>query len=166
MIFDWPVYLSGLLAMLTVATWTAMAHKDVREQVLRTAGAICIVWALGVLYISNTGNYDPWEFNLFIDGAAMMAILWHPAGRGQAAVGWLYILQMAYHGYYGGRELAGWSNDILLYYDVLTFIAYLQLLAAGVWCGGIWLQNRLPRLRPFRNPVGRVSSHRAGGEER
>lgn len=163
MMLDWQAYLSGLAAMAGVSIATGWFIPAVREQVLRTAAAIILVWAFGILYITNTGNYDPWEFNLFIDGAAMTAILWHPAGRGQAVVGWLYILQLVYHGYYGSRELLGADNSIDLYYNVLTVIAWVQLLAVGLWCGGIWLQDRLPRHGAVRNPVGHIPPHRTGG---
>lgn len=162
---DWPAYLAGLVAVLAMSAATGLRHKESREQLWRTAGAIAFVWAFGILYTSNTGNQDPWEFNLFIDSAAMAAILWHPAGRAQAIVGWLYLGQLICHSSYGVRELLGFYTDILLYYNALTGIAWLQLLAVGVWCGGIWLQDRLPRLRAAGHPMGRLPPRRAGGEK-
>jgi hypothetical protein len=162
--FDWPAYLTGLVITLVLSAIVGLCNPDPREKLWRTASAIALVWALGKLYISNTGNYDPWEFNLFIDSAAMAVILWHPAGRPQAVIGWLYMLQMAYHSYYGSRELLGYSNDVVLYYLALTVIAWSQLLTLGIWCGGIWFQDRLPRLWPNRHSVGHLPARRNSGK--
>lgn len=133
------------------------------EVLWRVAGVVLANWCAGTVFIWQTRNFDPWEFNLFIDSLAMMVVLWHPAGKAQVLLGLLYIGQICLHIVYGSRELLSYPNDILFYYNALTVIAWAQLLVLGGWASGIggaivdvgrWAMGRAPRrkshLRAYR----------------
>lgn len=63
------------------------------------------------------------------DALACIAITLHPAGKWQSLVGFSYILQCGFH---VGRIISP-TPDIFLYWDRLTFTAYLQLAFLGGW---------------------------------
>jgi hypothetical protein len=142
-----PAYMGGLFAMLLVAVLTTWWHPEQRKQMLRTAAAILLNWLAGTVYVQNTGNYTPWHFSIFIDAAAALAVMYHPAGRAQGFIGLFYFFQIAGHTAFGIRRLLGLPADPVFYYDAITWVAWAQLAAMGVWCGGIWIGSGVRRLR-------------------
>lgn len=139
-------YASGLLFAVLLSLYTGWKHEEAREQLWRVAAAILINWFAGLLYIRNTGNFSPWEFNLFIDSAAAFAVMWRPAGRVQGYIGLFYFFQIAAHVAYGIRDWAKMPNDPVFYYEAITLVAWAQLGALGAWTGGIWGKRFLHRV--------------------
>jgi len=139
-------YMTGLGCVVLFCLYTGWKHEEAREQLWRVAAAILINWCAGMLYIGNTGNQAPWEFNLFIDSAAAFAVMWRPAGRVQGYIGLFYFFQIAAHVAYGIRDWAKMPNDPVFYYEAITLVAWAQLVALGAWAGGIWGKRFLHRL--------------------
>jgi hypothetical protein len=152
-----PVYLSGLVVASLVAFVTGWRFKPHRWQLWRVAGAIFLNWLLGTAYVLKTGDYTPWMFSIVLDAITAAAVMWHPAGRTQVYIGLFYALQIAGHIGYGGRRLFGMEASALFYYDALTWIAWAQLLAIGVWAGGLWVRDTLHRSRPVRHALDRTA---------
>lgn len=152
-------FMVGLFVMLAVVAPTAAAHRDQREQMLRTAVAILCNWIAGVAYVSITDNHSAWHFNIFIDAAAAFAVMFHPAGKVQGFIGLFYLIQIAGHVAFGIRRLTGMSADPIYYYDAITYVAWLQLAAMGAWCGGVWIGNLLHHLRHRGDAPDRRASH-------
>jgi hypothetical protein len=140
-------YMAGLFTMLLAVALTAWLHRGQRPQMLRTAGAILLNWLVGFVYVQNTGNFTPWHFSIFVDAAAALAVMYHPAGRVQGFIGLFYFFQIAGHTAFGIRRLLGLPADPVFYYDAITWVAWAQLAAMGVWCGGIWIGSAVRRMR-------------------
>jgi hypothetical protein len=155
MMTDLPAYAGGLLTMLVVVGFTAHRFTNERWQLARVALAIFLNWLAGASYVIATENYTPWHFSIFIDALAAFAVMWQPAGRVQGFIGLFYLLQIAGHTAFGVRRLFGLGADPLYYYDAITFVAWAQLLAMGVWSGGLWGRSLFRRLRDRRDEAGR-----------
>lgn len=132
-----PAYLIGLFAACMACLVTAHYHRASSEQLVRTAGVIALNWVAGVLYVSASGVYTPWAFNIALDTLCAAAIMLHPAGRAQAYIGLFYCAQIAFHCAFGMHEASGFPADGAAYYDAITWIAWGQLAAMGAWCVGI-----------------------------
>lgn len=133
------VYLSGLLAAAFIVAATAIRYSDVRWQMLRTISAIALNWCVGASYAWFSSDYTPWGLSIAIDAAAAGAIMLHPAVRTQAYIGLFYFFQIACHVAFGFRGILGLETSETFYYDAITYIAWAQLAALGVWCGACWL---------------------------
>lgn len=125
---------------------------------LRTMAAIVLNWLAGIIYVHNTGNATPWHYNIFIDAAAAAAIMYHPASRVQGYIGLFYGFQIAGHVTFGARQLLGIPTDEVFYYDAITYVAWAQLAALGVWSGAIWVADLVYRLWNYRH-----ADHRRAG---
>lgn len=158
-----PAYALGLLAIVLLTGLTGWKHLESRGQLWRVGAALALNWGAGLLYVSNTGNYTPWQFSIFIDSAAALTILFHPAGRAQAYIGLFYLFQIAGHIAYGGRHLLGYPADPVYYYDAITWVAWAQLLAVGVWSIGLWCGDILHRIRDRGHALDRRKVVRVGG---
>lgn len=132
---DMIPYLSALsgVSLLCGATWLFIRP----DALIRCLGAVVLVWMAGYLYGGLTGDYTHWQFNILTDVLAAFLILRHPAGKMQAALGGTYAVQVAMDVAYGARATWGTPNPIA-YYDMLTIVAFAQLLVLGAWAGGIW----------------------------
>jgi hypothetical protein len=159
-----PAYLAGLIVCALFALAVGWLEKDYRGQLWRVAGALAVNWCAGFLYVTNTGNETPWQFSIFIDSMCAAVIMLRPTGRTQVYIGLFYMLQIACHIAYGGRQLLKLPVDAVLYYDTITWIAWAQLLAVGVWGSGIWGRNRLHRFWPVRHAPYRAARLRGTGE--
>lgn len=148
---DWPAYLAGLLGMLVLAALTVRWHPRERWQIVRCALAILINWIAGMIYVWQTRDYTPWAFNIFIDAAAALAVMYHPAGRVQGFLGLFYLFQIAGHTAFGVRQWLGLPADPVYYYNTITWIAWAQLAAMGGWCGAIWSGDLVHWLRDRRD---------------
>jgi len=159
-------YASGLFCVALLAGFTGWRRKEVRWQIWRVGFVLAANWFLGFVFVTQTGNYTPWIFSLLIDALAAFAIMYRPAGKIQGLIGLTYFFQIAGHIAYGGRGLIGLETDPLYYYDALTFVAWVQLLAVGAWGAGIWgkcalhslgyLGHALDRRKGARNDGGQT----------
>lgn len=150
-----PAYLAGLVAISAVAFVTGWRFREWRNQLWRVSTAVFLNWALGTVYVAFTGDYTPWMFWIALDFVTAVAVMWHPAGRMQVYIGLFYALQIAGHIAFGGRRLVGLSADPIWYYDAVTYVAWAQLGAIGVWAGGIWVGAMLHRDRNSRPALHR-----------
>lgn len=116
-------------------------------KMMRTVAAIFANWALGTAFVLATGIYDAWAFSLALDAMTAFAILYHPAGRPQAAIGWAYIAQIIMHAVYAVSDHAIAQHA---YWQLLTWIAYLQLALLGGWVGHGWYRYFRHRRNSFR----------------
>ena len=85
------------------------------------AGNMALVWAAQAL----SGSYTPWLAFTCIDAATAFVVLAHPAGRSQAMIGAIYVLQIITHVAFGA---AGAHGDARFYLDLLAFGGGCQLL--------------------------------------
>lgn len=159
-------YVIALAAFSILGLWSGWKRKAPRWQIWRSVVAIAFNWLAGTVYITETGDYTPWQFSLFIDSGAALAILYHPAGREQAFLGWSYGLQIAAHIVFGALVTAGYSPPQDAYYRYLTYIAFVQLLILGDWSIGGRLENYLRRLWPRFDATYRRARLRIAGEEK
>jgi len=150
-----PIFAVGLFIMLVLAALTAMRQKEISWQIVRCAAAILVNWIAGTLYVWRTGDFTPWHFSIFIDAAAALAVMYHPAGRVQGCIGLFYLFQIAFHVAFGIRTILHMSADPIYYYDAITYIAWAQLAAMGLWCGGVWMGDFLHRLRHRHDAAAR-----------
>jgi hypothetical protein len=143
------LYALGLGVAIAAAGFTSLRYPN--GQLVRSMAAVALNWMLGLAFNFGTGITDGWWFNICIDIAAAVVILYRPAGRWQAALGVTYCIQIAMHCGYGLLAIKG-ATDPMAYYNWLTGIAWLQLLVVGGWCGGVWSGR------------GSVDRDRAGGD--
>lgn len=149
---DLGPYLAALIGVsaLCLVTW----HYLRPVAVLRCLLAVIAVWLAGYAYGDLSGDMTHWGFNILTDALAAWAILRHPAGKMQAALGGTYAVQLVMHSSYGAREW--WSvPDPNAYYDMLTIVAYAQLFILGGWSIGIWGRAAFDRWRPVAGPLDR-----------
>lgn len=123
----------GGVAVLCTATW--MINRS--TALMRCLGAVVLVWVAGYAYGALIGDYTHWQFNILTDVIAAFLILRHPAGKMQAALGGMFAVQVSAHVAYGARATWG-TPDAIAYYDMLTIVAFAQLLVLGAWSIGIW----------------------------
>lgn len=142
---DLPAFSAGMLFTVLLVLSTCWRYGEQREQMLRTMTVIILNWFAGIVYVSNTENPTPWHYNIFIDAAAAIAVMYHPAGRVQGYIGLFYFFQISAHVAFGARRLLGIPTDEIFYYDAITYVAWAQLAALGVWCGGVWLADLVHR---------------------
>lgn len=114
---------------------------------IRTAIAIALNWAVLTAFVLLTGIHNAWPLYLAADAATAFVILYQPAGRMQALIGWTYMAQIMIH------VIFATSNPILAdypYWELLLWIAWVQLALLGGWIGGRWLgyPDRGDRLVP------------------
>ena len=155
------LYVYGLICTSAISCAVTFFCQSARGQIMRTIGAIVACWIVGYTYIHNTQNWDPWAFNILLDGITALAIMWRPAGNAQGYIGILYCIQIAMHIGYGIRDWLGMPTDRWAYYDGLTFIAWCQLLVLAVWAGGLGGKRILDRYRPrlFKRLGGYSAGH-------
>lgn len=102
---------------------------------IRTGITILLNWAAGMAFILATDIRDPWALSLGLDALAAFVILYHPAGRAQSAIGWAYIAQILIHAVYA---VSNHAIAVQAYWQILTWIAFVQLAILGGWIGGFW----------------------------
>jgi len=142
-----------------------LVSDAIYEPFPRSMLAITGNWLLGLGFIALTGWTDCWLYNIVIDTAAAIAILWRPAGRAQAMLGVSYCVQIAMHTGYGAALLRYGSAEKFIYYDRLTTVAWAQLLIMGGWAIGTgvvagYRRWRRAALRPSAPGARRVGAPR------
>lgn len=115
-------YLTGLVL---IAGSLALFSRGAVE---RCASVLLANWVAQYVYNDWAGAFTPWGWFTFIDALSAAAILWRPAGRWQAALGMTFAAQIVCHFIRAKGGLA--QHD---YWQVLTNIAWLQLMLLGVW---------------------------------
>ena len=116
--------LSAAQAFVLVALLIALRRGG---PLARTAWALAINFALMWIYPMATGRYSDWLFFLAVDALTARVVLLQPAGRWQAVVGFLLIVQCVMHVRYGiGVKSEQITSN---YLDTLTAIGWGQLVA-------------------------------------
>lgn len=161
---EMPVYATGLLvtAILCALSWWKVRDGAIVRSMVTVAG----IWVAGASYVAETGIYDPWQLSIALDVMAATIILRHPAGVYQALLGVLFILQIAMHIGYAGAKWQGGGNPYL-YYDAVTYAAWVQLLVLSGWASERLSENWLRRVwrRGAPPPRRAHNHHRVEGEE-
>ncbi len=122
---------------------------------IRTAATLLANWFVGSAYVYATGIPDAWYFSLLLDTISAAIILHQPAGKVQALIGATFMGQILLHGVYA------FSNHVLganPYWQMLTAMAFVQLLLLGGWTiapglRSLW-KRRNPRLANAASTTG------------
>lgn len=160
---DMPSYALGLAMTVAFAAVTCLHIPATVKQLCRVAGVLLANWLAGMAFFALSNDYSAWYFNIFIDAAAAFVVLWKPVGKAQQYIGLFYFIQLAGHIAYGSRILLGYPANAAYYYDAITIVAWLQLLAVWGWAGGLWLQALLHHLRHRGHALDRGSLARDDG---
>lgn len=104
------------------------------EQMTRVYAALLCNWAANTSYVLYSGVYDPATWFAMTDMIAAAIILSHPAGRVQAAIGWIYMAQIITHAVYFLRG----GTEIDAYLTLLDQLGALQMILLGGWGIGRW----------------------------
>lgn len=122
-------YIVGLAVVALLAL--SLAHPPMT----RTCLAIVGNWLANAGFVLLSGDHvAAWWFAL-ADLTAAAVILRHPAGRVQAAIGWVYVAQIIAHFVFIVRAEEAAAYD---YWLLLTRLAWLQILLLGGWTIGRW----------------------------
>lgn len=137
----------------------AAAHHHRCPLLMRSAWVLAANFIACNLAAVATGRFAPVEWLLLIDVASAILMLWHPAGRTQAILGMVYIVQLGLHGVHWA---AGETGSAVFYLTMLNVGGGLQiafLLSGAVngdgrrqvaWTGGVGRNDNVavrPRLR-------------------
>lgn len=110
--------------------WRRMLALDPLE---RTATVLMANWAFNTAYVLGTGIYDPWWWFIVTDAAAARLVIHQPAGKAQALIAALYMIQIAMHAVYFASDKA---LAAMQYWWVLIGLAIVQLVILGGWASG------------------------------
>lgn len=107
-------------------------------QMIRTALVLLCNWIAGTAFVLATGIHDPWLLSIVLDGLSAFIILYQPAGRMQSVIGCTFIAQVMLHAVYfaSDRAIAAYP-----YWQILTAMAFVQLVLLGGWVGGRWYRS-------------------------
>lgn len=145
-------YVLGLGAVAFLAL--ALAHPPMT----RTCLAIVGNWLLNTGFVLLSGNPTAAWWFAAVDIAAAAIVLRHPAGRVQAAIGWVYVAQIIAHFVFIVRADEAAAYD---YWLLLTRLAWLQLLLLGGWSIGRW--GKIARSRAVRRRAELAGDTRRSG---
>lgn len=147
----------AVLILLTAGMIVTEARSPSGAPKVRTIIAVAGNCLLANGYTALTRDTDPWAYFMALDLITATVILYQPAGRPQAIIGTLYLVQIAMHTAYG---IAGLKGDPIVYWWMLTVTGFLQLL----FCGGWWIRDRWGRhfLRLPRDREVVVTPYRTG----
>ena len=123
----------------------ALAHHERCPMLVRAAWVLAANFIACNLAAVATGRFAPVEWLLVIDVASAIVMLWHPAGRTQAVLGIVYIVQLGVHAVHWAADIGDGS------------VIYLTMLNAG---GGLQIAFLL---WGAINGDGRREVGRAGG---
>jgi hypothetical protein len=112
------LYTLGLLAAI------ALAHHERCPLLVRAAWVLAANFVACNLAAVATGQFAPVAWLLFIDVASAIVMLWHPAGRTQAILGAVYIVQLGLHAAHWG---AGTDGSPVFYLSMLNVGGGLQI---------------------------------------
>jgi len=124
MSYQTALILSAAQACVLIALLVALRRGG---PLTRTAWALAVNFALMWAYPLATERYSEWVFFLAVDALTARVVLLQPAGRWQAVVGFLLIVQCVMHVRYGiGVKSEQITSN---YLDTLTAIGWGQLVA-------------------------------------
>jgi hypothetical protein len=146
------MYLPYVIPMFIVALFSITGTVPM----MRTGMTILANWIAGTGFVYLTGIHDAWAFSLLLDALAARIILHEPAGKTQAMIGWTYMAQILLHVVYA---FSNHSVGAYPYWQVLTAMAFVQLLLLGGWIGGSWYHRYFGN----RRVTGRPSPSRHEG---
>ncbi len=137
------MYLPYVIPLFIVCLFSIAGNRPM----MRTALAILGNWVAGTTFVYATAIYDGWWFSLVIDALAASFVLHQPAGKTQALIGWTFMAQILLHVVYAFS-----NHDVgaYHYWQVLTAIAFVQLLLLGGWIGGYRWRRYFGRKRGSR----------------
>lgn len=113
------VYLLALLLVL------ALVHHVGLPSLVRTGWAMAANLALVWISTWATQSYAPWLWFVAIDIGTAFMVLARPAGRAQALIGAIFVMQIITHIAFGA---SGTVDNARLYLDLLAFGGGCQLL--------------------------------------
>lgn len=102
----------------------------------RTAIVLVGNWIVNTIYCLATGVTDPWWWFLITDAVAARIVLYQPAGKAQALIGWAYMAQILMHIVYAVSARDSFAADP--YWQVLIALAFVQVIILGGWHIGRW----------------------------
>lgn len=136
----WPtIFAVGLLVGVAAAIYRRC------PLLLRSALVLCANAVACNMAQAVTGSFNPVAWYAAIDIVSAVIMLWHPAGRTQAIIGRIYIMQLGLH--YG--HWAGGLHDVNGYTQMLAVGGALQI--AFLVMGAI---NGDGRKVPYRGSAG------------
>jgi len=122
---------------------------------IRTALAIFLNWCAQTAFAESFHVYDAWWFFIIIDTISAAAILHQPAGKVQALIGATFMGQILLHVVYA---FSNHGVGAYPYWQMLTAMAFVQLLLLGGWTiarglRSVW-ERRNPRLAGTASTTG------------
>lgn len=125
---------------LILAVLCVVATRMEGTAMIRTTAALLANWAVHMLHWGITRDPSPYFFSIVIDAITSVIILTRPAGRLQATIGWLLLVQiMVGFGYALSVRTGGYvAQAEYRYWQILDGVALVQiLLVGGWWIGGM-----------------------------
>ncbi len=122
---------------------------------VRTSLAILLNWIAQTVFAETTGIYDAWWFFIVIDAITAAVIIRQPAAKVQALIACVFMGQILLHVVYA---FSNHSVGAYPYWQLLTVMAFLQLLLLGGWTidrgrRHLW-KRRNPRLAGAASTTG------------
>lgn len=109
--------------------------------IMLSAGVLAGVWMLWSGFIFATGNYEPWQWGIFLDGVAAFILTLPGASRQRALIASLYWVQISIHVSYGWVTLNSAHPPHEIYTAAIDFLAVLQIFFVGGHAGYVLLHN-------------------------
>lgn len=102
--------------------------------------ALIAVWCVCTAAVYVTGDYTPWRVNAFVNLAATVFIMRHPANKIGSVIGGTLLVQALIDLAYG---TANNPDQAVQYLHIQTQVAWLQLGLMGCWHSGHFIRSRL-----------------------
>lgn len=120
-----------------------LAHASGNRGAMLSACVLAAAWLVWCAIILVSGNYEPWQAGIAIDGLAAYILTMPGHGRrGRAIIASLYALQIAAHIAYGWEEVSLRTAPWQAYGQAVDAMAWLQIIGVGAWAGGDILHVR------------------------
>lgn len=150
-----PVLLSAGLKR----TWQLILTLDPLK---RTGAVLAVNWTILTAFVIASDIHDPWWIFIPIDAASAAIVMHQPAGKQQSVVGSLYMAQIVAHGVYGALKLGGESASANGYWQILSALAFVQLILVGGWAVGRYGGKLARHLRLRRHSAVAGAESRKG----
>ena len=110
------------LFAISLLVGVALSHWRRCPLLVRSAWVLAANNIVCQLAVATTGTYDPVLWFAVIDIASAVVLLWQPAGRTQAVIGAVYVMQLGLH-------FAQWPGGVAQYQyiSVLTVAGACQI---------------------------------------
>lgn len=134
------VYVGSLFVICAIAVVHSWADLKAAWKLLlvispirRTAAVLFANWTINTAFVLTFKIYDPWAWYIATDTLSAAIVLYRPAGKPQSMIGGLYMAQIVMHCVYGALEISRKAIAENSYWQVLTALAFVQLLVLGGW---------------------------------